>query len=179
MLLGLYRIRASLTSSHVSAPTIVQSVRADGDRGCWPKSPRADPGSPASRRAHHAWPRGDFAFGTSWAYHFLKPVCASCPNLIEPITATGVQLADERTRAVVAGRADEYRRRAQQCLEMAAAFRDRDARVALSHMAEAWLRLAERNDLMPPVATAQAQPLVQQQQQIPAQAIQLGPDRRA
>jgi hypothetical protein len=40
----------------------------------------------------------------------------------------------------VLSRADEYRRRAQQCLEMAAAFSDRNARVELSHMAQAWLR---------------------------------------
>jgi hypothetical protein len=71
----------------------------------------------------------------------------------------------------VVSRADEYRRRAQQCLETAATFRDRDARLALSHMAQVWLRLAERNDLMPPVATAQAQPAFQQQQQVqPKQA---------
>jgi hypothetical protein len=63
----------------------------------------------------------------------------------------------------VVSRADEYRRRAQQCLETAATFRDRDARLALSHMAQAWLRLAERNDLMPPVATALAQLAFQQQ----------------
>src|SRR5262245_46338300 len=49
---------------------------------------------------------------------------------------------------------------------MAAAFGDRDARVALSHMAEAWLRLAERNDFIAPVAPECAQPVVQQQQQV-------------
>ena len=49
---------------------------------------------------------------------------------------------------------------------MAAEFRDRDARVALSHMAAAWQRLAERNDFIPPLATEQAKPVVQQQQQI-------------
>src|SRR5262245_17102545 len=54
----------------------------------------------------------------------------------------------------------EYRRRAQQCLEMARTFGDRDARVALSHMAEVWLRLAERN------VRKQTQPAFQQQQQI-------------
>jgi hypothetical protein len=63
----------------------------------------------------------------------------------------------------VASRADEYRRRAQQCLEMARAFRDREAQVILSHMAEAWLRLAERDDFLP--LAEQAQPIVQQQQQ--------------
>jgi hypothetical protein len=49
---------------------------------------------------------------------------------------------------------------------MAGAFRDRDARVTLAHMAQAWLRLAERDDLMASVAVEQAQPVVQQQQQI-------------
>ena len=36
------------------------------------------------------------------------------------------------------GRADEYRRRAQQCLEMAGTFKEREARATLSHMAEVW-----------------------------------------
>src|SRR5262245_29524967 len=65
-----------------------------------------------------------------------------------------------RNGVVVASRADEYQRRAQQCLEMAAAFRDREARIALSHMAEVWLRLAERK------VPNQTQPVFQQQQQI-------------
>ena len=41
-------------------------------------------------------------------------------------------------------RADEYRLRAQQCLDMAVAFRERQARVVLAHMAEVCLRLADR-----------------------------------
>jgi hypothetical protein len=44
----------------------------------------------------------------------------------------------------VANRADEYLRRAQQCLEMARTFSERKARATLSHMAAVWLRLAER-----------------------------------
>ena len=46
----------------------------------------------------------------------------------------------------MASRAEEYRRRAQQCLQMMRTFGDRDARVVLSHMAQAWLRLAEQAD---------------------------------
>src|SRR5262245_13007971 len=61
---------------------------------------------------------------------------------------------------VVASRADEYRRRAQQCLEMARTFGDRDARAMLSHMARAWLRLADMT------APEQNRPVVQQQQQL-------------
>jgi hypothetical protein len=49
---------------------------------------------------------------------------------------------------------------------MAAAFSDRDSRVALSHMARAWLRLAERNNFIAPVPTECRQPVVQQQQQV-------------
>ena len=45
----------------------------------------------------------------------------------------------------MASRADEYRKRAQQCLEMAGTFRDHKARVALSHMAQVWLALADRH----------------------------------
>ena len=42
------------------------------------------------------------------------------------------------------GRADEYLRRAQQCLEMARKFREQKSRATLTHMAEVWLRLAQR-----------------------------------
>jgi hypothetical protein len=66
----------------------------------------------------------------------------------------------------VASRSGEYRERAHQCLEMAAAFSDRNSRVTLSHMAQAWLGLAERNDFIAPVTTECAQPMVQQQQQV-------------
>jgi len=71
----------------------------------------------------------------------------------------------------VASRADEYRRRAHQCLEMAGAFRDREARSALSHMAEVWLRLADDYEdanerLRRSLAAEEGQPVVQQQQQI-------------
>ena len=69
-------------------------------------------------------------------------------------------LADGRARVVAVSRADEYRHRAQQCLKMAGTFRDREARIVLSHMAEVWLRLAERN------VPKQTQPAFQQQQQI-------------
>jgi len=58
-------------------------------------------------------------------------------------------------------RADEYRRRAQQCLEMARTFGDRDARVTLAHMAQAWLRLADTT-----APEQKKRPIVQQQQQV-------------
>jgi len=60
----------------------------------------------------------------------------------------------------VASRAHEYRRRAEQCLEMARTFGDRNARATLSHMAQAWLRLA---DIAAP--PEQKRSVVQQQQQ--------------
>ena len=59
---------------------------------------------------------------------------------------------------IVASRAEEYRSRAHQCLEMARAFGDRDAQVTLAHMAQAccdW-----RQD------TKKVRPAVQQQQQM-------------
>jgi hypothetical protein len=61
----------------------------------------------------------------------------------------------------VATRAEEYRRRAQQCLEMAAAFGDREARNSLSYMAEVWLRLADNCQ-----DAKKVRPAMQQQQQI-------------
>jgi hypothetical protein len=84
-------------------------------------------------------------------------------------------MADGRVR-VVASKADEYRRRAQECLEMAAAFSDPDSRVVLSHMAQAWLGLAERIGFIAPVVTECAQPIVQQQQQMQPKQGQRGPE---
>jgi len=59
-------------------------------------------------------------------------------------TVSGIRyLLRERGCGIVTNRADEYRRRAQQCLEMAGAFKDREAWTILAHMAEVWLRLAD------------------------------------
>ena len=66
---------------------------------------------------------------------------------------------------IVASRADEYRRRAQQCLEMAQTFRDRDARGSLCYMAEVWLRLADNYQ-----HAKKGRPTMQQQQQIQPRA---------
>jgi hypothetical protein len=72
---------------------------------------------------------------------------------------------------IVASRVDEYRRRAQQCLDMAGTFRDGDSRVALAHMAQVWLRLADKYEdnhqrFRRSKAADEGQPVVQQQQQI-------------
>ena len=71
----------------------------------------------------------------------------------------------------MASRADEYRRRAQQCLDMAGTFRNHDSRVTLAHMAQVWLRLANdyedaNKSFRRSKVAVQAQPVVQQQQQI-------------
>ena len=58
-------------------------------------------------------------------------------------------------------RADEYRRRAQQCLEMARTFGDHGARMTLAHMAQAWLRVADDCQ-----DAKKVRPVMQQQQQI-------------
>jgi len=52
-------------------------------------------------------------------------------------------------------------------LEIAPTFQDEEARATLVGLAQAWLRLAESYDSsIPSAATKQAQPVVQQQQQI-------------
>jgi hypothetical protein len=72
----------------------------------------------------------------------------------------------------VASRADEYRRRAEQCLEMARTFGDHNARATLSHMAEVWLRLADNlaADGMFAPLKGDVRPVIQQQQQIQPKA---------
>ena len=85
-----------------------------------------------------------------------------------PAQALVVQPTDRKWG--VASKADEYRRRAQVCLEMARAFGDRNARVSLAHMAEAWTRLADKLDAHPTIGALKGgdenRPAVQQQQQI-------------
>jgi hypothetical protein len=55
----------------------------------------------------------------------------------------------------------EYRRRAQQCLEMARTFGDQRGRVTLAHRAQAWLRVANNCK-----DAKKVRPAMQQQQQI-------------
>ena len=66
-------------------------------------------------------------------------------------------------------RAEQYRRRAQECLELARKISlERDRAVVLD-MAQDWLRLAEQQEApeeFPPPATEQPQPAAQQQQQV-------------
>jgi len=66
-------------------------------------------------------------------------------------------------------RADEYRRRGQECLDLAREISlERDRAVVLD-MAQSWLRLAEEQEaavIQPPPVAEQPQPAAQQQQQV-------------
>jgi len=72
----------------------------------------------------------------------------------------------------VESRAEEYRRRAERCLEMGPTFHNPQARDVLLQMAQVWQRLADaQNDVpdlaqtpAPPPAAEQIRPVVQQQQ---------------
>ena len=44
------------------------------------------------------------------------------------------------------GRSDNYRRYAEECLDMANAVRDAKSRASLVQMAQVWLRLAQKYD---------------------------------
>jgi hypothetical protein len=67
---------------------------------------------------------------------------------------------------IVRGRADEYRRLAEECLAMAHTTSTEEARRALLEMARVWTRLADEQDTaFLPNVTDQPQPVVQQQQQ--------------
>jgi hypothetical protein len=64
-------------------------------------------------------------------------------------------------------RAQDYRRLAQECLMMARSVSTEEGRAALREMAQAWLRLAEEQELaIPPGGLEAVQPAVQQQQQV-------------
>jgi hypothetical protein len=73
--------------------------------------------------------------------------------------------------AMVVTNRDEYRRRAQECLEIAPTFRNYQSRNILLQMAQVWLRLADdyedANKMVGrPKAAEVVRPTVQQQQQI-------------
>src|SRR5262249_49195593 len=74
----------------------------------------------------------------------------------EPFVVGHVYASHKRGR-VMSSRAERYRRRAQQCIEMAAAFKSPQTRGSLVYMAEGWLRLADNY---------KAPPEVQQKQQM-------------
>jgi hypothetical protein len=62
-------------------------------------------------------------------------------------------------------RAEEYRHRAQECLELARSISLETARQALIDMAQSWLRLAQEQEASAPLGEAEPPPQQQQQQQ--------------
>jgi len=63
---------------------------------------------------------------------------------------------------------EHYRRLAQECLEMVPTIEDEDSRASLIEMARVWIRLAksyEDDTSMPPAATKETRPAIQQQEQ--------------
>ena len=72
--------------------------------------------------------------------------------------------------AVTRARAEEYRRRAQECLDFARKISLERDRAVILDMAQSWLQLAEQQEtqeaIPPPPAVEQPQPAAQQQQQV-------------
>ena len=105
----------------------------------------------------------------------VPPEPSAAPTVLRKMERNAIgfvrHLLHEPGLWIVASKADEYRRRAQQCLEMSGTFRDREARATLSHMAQVWLRLADDYEHANVrfgglKAAGEGQPAVQQQQQI-------------
>jgi hypothetical protein len=61
-------------------------------------------------------------------------------------------------------RAEEYRHRAQECLELARSISLETARQALIDMAQSWLRLAQEQEASAPLGEAEPRPQQQQPQ---------------
>ena len=74
-----------------------------------------------------------------------------------------------REMAVTRARAEEYRRRAQECLDLARAISLKTERTILMDMAQTYLQLAEEQDAQSEIiqspVTEQPQAVAQQQQQ--------------
>jgi hypothetical protein len=71
-------------------------------------------------------------------------------NGFEVEWASGRVFAEQQT-AFVMGRAEEYWRYARQCLEIAPAFKDEEARATLLDLARAWLRLTRLAQATSPI----------------------------
>jgi hypothetical protein len=91
-------------------------------------------------------------------------------NLQEPNAARCVRHLPDEGVWIVASRADEYRRHAQECLEIAPTFNNYQSRNILLQMSQVWLRLADNHEDAEmagraKVAAEVARPVVQRQQQ--------------
>ena len=67
---------------------------------------------------------------------------------------------------IMAGRADEYRRLARECLAIARTTSADEARLTLIEMARVWTRLADDQDVAFLPRAGGHQPIAQQQQQV-------------
>jgi hypothetical protein len=75
-----------------------------------------------------------------------------------------VTTLEEIRMAVTRARAEEYRRKAQECFDLAREISLESERAVVLDMAQTWLRLAEQQEKLQPPVTEQAQ---QQQQTQP------------
>lgn len=78
------------------------------------------------------------------------------------------EVVDMRDRPNKESAGEQYRRLAQECLEMVPTIQEGEGRVELIEMARFWLRLAEsfkEGSSMAPAATKGEPPVMQQQQQ--------------
>jgi hypothetical protein len=79
---------------------------------------------------------------------------------------TDSSLDEEYKRTVAKNRADAYRQRAQECLDLARTLSFGTKRQVLTDMAQTWLELAEEQEAgIPPIPSGSNQPVMQQQQQ--------------
>jgi hypothetical protein len=67
---------------------------------------------------------------------------------------------------VTRSRAEEYRRRSRQCLEIARTLSPGMKRAILTDMAQTWLQLAEEQEAALPPSAVEDRPVMQQQQQV-------------
>jgi hypothetical protein len=65
-------------------------------------------------------------------------------------------------------KAEQYRRRARECLEIALTQSSQSKRAMLTDMAQTWLQLAEELEAAKSLIPIEARPVMQQQQQVQA-----------
>jgi hypothetical protein len=96
------------------------------------------------------------------------PTVLICRNDTLPLTFCHV--AYKRVAAMTRSRAEELRRKAQECFDLARTISLKTDRAILIDMAQTYLRLAKeqetQEEIIPPRVTEQPQPAAQQQQQV-------------
>jgi hypothetical protein len=83
--------------------------------------------------------------------------CSECPNSERRGPSSVSTISDQEGMAVTRARAEVYRRRAQECFDLARKISLETERAVIVDIAQTWLRLAEQQEMLHAQLTEQPQ----------------------